>query len=462
MSAGSAAASLLASPNADPDAVEAALEAVVRDGAIDDFRKDFGPRRLMKLLGKGVLSERATDLADLLLEQAVDPSAGVGLVAEIDFSGVLHRDEMFPDEEVPLHGPPPPASDIREQNLLPLHLPLSQGGVAEFAADDCVAVFRDDLGDQAAAPAAGGGVTVCDGSDDETPPSLRLLNPPRRQRIGSELPMKIYPAAAMLARWLWRHRRLISGQTVLDIGSGVGTAGLAAAASGARRAVLTDISAPALKCAKENCVRNGPRVAAAARVAPLDWGAPPAVCPEEDEEGTATAGAAAAAAAVAADRDAQQRTQQQLDEEAEALLRRQFDVIIAADVINDVGLSELVYGEPPCPAPNRRVPTTDLPSRRVCTCECCRFACAGVIELYLKPHGVFLMLMPKSEHRYMIDRFRDMMCNSTNFDVAIADVPSWLHEGLGEVNMRLAEEAAVVKHELLVAQWKDGKRLKQP
>ena len=51
-----------------------------------------------------------------------------------------------------------------------------------------------------------------------------------------------------------------------------------------------------------------------------------------------------------------------------------------------------------------------------------------------------------------------MISSSTDFETAIADGPPWLHEGLGEVNEALADEAAVVRHELIVAQWKGGRR----
>ena len=371
----------------------------------------------MKLVGRGVLTDRAAELADVLLNEAVDATAGVGLVSEVDF-GTAFQEEMCPDELIPLGTvPPPPPPSGGAGELLRLHLPLlAQERVAAFAPDRCEALF----GTVGAPPSALEGPTQPE-AGEEAPPTLRLLNPPRRARIGSELPMKVYPAAAMLGRWLFRHQELLHGQDVLEIGAGVGTAGLAAAAGGARRVVLTDVSAPALKCAKENCMRQGDapygaRIAAAACVAPLDWAEPPIAAAEagaiDGSDAEESGGACSQQPPAAAS-------------EAEALLYGQFDVILAADVINDLGLSELVY---------------------------------RVVELYLKPHGVLLMLCPKAEHRYAIDRFRAMISSSTDFETAIADVPPWLHEGLGEVNETLADEAAVVRHELIVAQWKGGRR----
>ena len=56
----------------------------------------------------------------------------------------------------------------------------------------------------------------------------------------------MWPAALLLARWLWCHSWLLAGRRVLELGAGVGTAGLAAAVAGVRRVILTDINATAL------------------------------------------------------------------------------------------------------------------------------------------------------------------------------------------------------------------------
>ena len=125
-----AAAELLASPHAHRDEIERALEALVNDSdSVDEFRKAFGPRRLMKALGCGALTERAQELADTLLNEAVDKESGVGLVAEVDFSSV-HADQLFPDELVPLATRSPPQQTctggaLLQVRLLWLHLPIT-------------------------------------------------------------------------------------------------------------------------------------------------------------------------------------------------------------------------------------------------------------------------------------------------------------------------------------------------
>ena len=65
-------------------------------------------------------------------------------------------------------------------------------------------------------------------------------------RAGAEIECKVWPAALLLARWLWCHPWLLEGRRVLELGAGVGTAGLAACLAGASRVVITDINATAL------------------------------------------------------------------------------------------------------------------------------------------------------------------------------------------------------------------------
>jgi methylase of polypeptide subunit release factors len=61
------------------------------------------------------------------------------------------------------------------------------------------------------------------------------------------------PYAARMAAAL----RLRRGDRVLDLGCGAGGYGLAAAARGAARVVLTDVDPAAVRCALENAARNG-------------------------------------------------------------------------------------------------------------------------------------------------------------------------------------------------------------
>ena len=324
----------------------------------------------------------------------------------------------------------------------------------------------------------------------EPPPTLRLVQLSRRARLGSEIECKIWPAAAMLARWLWLHRPLLEGQTVLELGAGVGTVGLAAAACGARHVLLTDINDAALRCARANVERNGERVRTAAAVAHLDWAWPPisegAAATSEggaatDLEGVASSatGASDAAAAPAevgahlyepggcaraalSGNEAAATSSSGPELGAEAMLMRRCvrtqelqprgssnlagaptsrelqprgssnlagglaavrlcppplrpppahpseptthgqDVILAADVVNDVGLSELVE---------------------------------RMIMLYLKPRGLFLMCCPKARHRHCIERLRSLLLGSAELSVRVAEAPDWLRANVDEAQL---------------------------
>lgn len=97
--------------------------------------------------------------------------------------------------------------------------------------------------------------------------------------------LRVWEAAPYLIRYLDRHREhLLQGRTVLDVGSGTGAVGLAAAAMGASSVILSDADSVAtlatdvgweerrtLAVLEENVALNGER-AAAVRVQPLRWG----------------------------------------------------------------------------------------------------------------------------------------------------------------------------------------------
>ena len=65
-----------------------------------------------------------------------------------------------------------------------------------------------------------------------------------------------WPAALVLARHILKHRHLVAGKTVLDLGCGSGLAGIAAARSGAHRVIANDIDPVALEIAQRNAAAN--------------------------------------------------------------------------------------------------------------------------------------------------------------------------------------------------------------
>lgn len=214
------AAELLTSAAAPPDAVEAALEDVVREGLISEFTKAFGPRRLMKALACGRLTDRAAELADTILSA---DGASSGLSPALGFTEILHREELCPDDKIDLSSEPPPlpADANASGRLLQLRL---ENGKAAFVPDACQVLHDADT-------------SAADASAPKESPTLVMVSPPRRERIGSEIETKVWSAAVMLGRWLWHHHHLVHGRSVLELGCGTGTAGLAAAKCGARRVV---------------------------------------------------------------------------------------------------------------------------------------------------------------------------------------------------------------------------------
>lgn len=77
---------------------------------------------------------------------------------------------------------------------------------------------------------------------------------PRRRALRIGLEPGVHPPDPYAHRFI---AKLRVGANVLDLGCGAGTYGLAAAALGARRVVLTDVDAAALRCALANGERNG-------------------------------------------------------------------------------------------------------------------------------------------------------------------------------------------------------------
>ncbi|KOO22731.1 amino acid permease family protein [Chrysochromulina tobinii] len=185
------AAALLASPTATPAEIEAALEAVVHGDATSEFVKAFGPRRLVKALASGRLTDRAAELADELLSAA---GATVGLAPSLEFTDVLHHEELYPDEVIDLSSDPPSTPAAASDEDCRLHLRLGGGSGAAFWPPSGRVVWD--------APTEAAAVAIAEA------PTLRLANPSRRYRIGSEIECKVWPAAVMLGRWLWQHQQL--------------------------------------------------------------------------------------------------------------------------------------------------------------------------------------------------------------------------------------------------------------
>lgn len=67
----------------------------------------------------------------------------------------------------------------------------------------------------------------------------------------------LHATTTLVARALELHREKITGQRLLDVGTGSGILGLAALLLGADRVVLTDIDPDAVEVARENAERNG-------------------------------------------------------------------------------------------------------------------------------------------------------------------------------------------------------------
>ena len=197
--------------------------------------------------------------------------------------------------------------------------------------------------------------------------SLRTLS--RRAAFGAEIECKVWPASVLLARWLWQHPWLVRGRSVLELGAGVGLAGLGAAKCGAARVALTDINRKALQQARENARLNGIECVCAEH---LDWAAPPILRAEGAMEGAAGG--------------------------CEAALQ-QHEVLLAADIVNGDGLSEQVE---------------------------------RMVRLHLAPRGLFLMVAPRPFHRHRVDELRGLLLASDTLQTAIAPVPEWLSAGIEE------------------------------
>jgi predicted nicotinamide N-methyase len=342
-----------------------------------------GPRKLLKRLAtdpdlsESTVADQVLDACTQLTASSSSGTAGSGLTFSQDFAEVLHRDELYPDVEIRLCRPLTDERISEDAARKPLRHARARAAIA-FVPSACSCVMQ----------ARGAGVG---GAPSEV--LIKIASSSRRSRIGSEIECKVWPAAVMLSRWLWCHDYLVAGMSVLEIGAGVGVAGLAAARCGAAEVVLTDINRTALQLARANATKSAsPNVSI--RVCHLDWFAPPIL--DVVEQGSSNAAGDVATS----------------DEQR---LRSSFDVILAADVVNAEGLSPMVV---------------------------------RMIHLYLNDDGLFLMICPLAKHRFMVDELRALLLADSALEVHIASVPEWLWAGI--------DEADVVSYELFVVQKKLG------
>ena len=91
------------------------------------------------------------------------------------------------------------------------------------------------------------------------------------ERSGEAIGSVVWGSSLDLCAALARDPAIVRGKTVLELGAGVGLCGIAAAALGAQRVVLTDRE-PLLKLLRESVGANEPDTAARCEVAALEWG----------------------------------------------------------------------------------------------------------------------------------------------------------------------------------------------
>lgn len=347
------------------------LHAAVRVTATADGARAWngtlwGARRCIKLAGCLELDDECRRLVDVAIAQTTDGASApnASLSGRVAFEDV-HRSDMYPPTRLVFHRRP--AMSVR-------------------VGPACFELAR------------------VDGADgEEGVLELCLENPSRRERFGSEIPSKIWPASVILAQWLWSQPNVVRGRRVLELGAGMGLVGLAAMRCRAATVLLTDRDAKALQHMRTNIAKNSPPAshsdACVAEAAHLDWARPPGK--DEDEEGGGPS------------------------TEAGRVLVEGADVVIAADIVNAPGLSELVY---------------------------------DMLVRFLGRAGDFLMVCPKPAHRHTVDRLRSLLLESEHFDCTVDDVPTSLVAAARTVAASAGDmepaEFDVVFYEMYHARWK--------
>lgn len=336
----------------------------------------WGMRRVVKLAGSIELNDEARRLVDRLMEQTSgDPSSdrAASFGSRVAFEDA-HREDMYP----------------------PTRLAFRRIG----AADTVEPAQHSPSAWLEPGPTAGAAEEMV----------LALQNPSRRERFGSEIPSKIWPASVILSQLLWSRQHLVHGQTVLELGAGMGLVGLAAMRCGATSALLTDLDNKAVQHMRVNIANNLPTQRDRVEAAHLDWANPPDVASAEDVDGADASDAHTAAAGASL---------------ARAVLADGADVILAADIVNAPGLSELVY---------------------------------AMLVRYLRRAGRFLMVCPRPCHRHTVERLRSMLVASEHFETTIVDVPAWLSAAARQTAADARDmepaEFEVIEYEFYHVRWR--------
>jgi predicted nicotinamide N-methyase len=462
----------------------------------------WGARRLVKLAGSLALDDESRRLVDVVIEQTSRGGAVDMLSGRVAFEHV-HREDMYPPTRLSFLRPRAPPEALSAARSLPLDGSATAGALEldgelvracleppmaarSPGADREPARLQEEEEEQeqaggemaigekgtreAAHEKATGEEAAKEASEDQVL-TLYLHNPSRRERFGSEIPSKIWPASVLLAQLLWQRPQLVRAQRVLELGAGMGLVGLAAMRCEAQTVLMTDLDAKALAHVRTNIARNAPppppRASAsiAASIAPsiaplialsiapassaragtapldwaergrvepapldraergrveaahLDWADPPPLDGDDDDDGAATQAAEGGGDGGSSGGSARSPARQVLSHGA--------DLILAADIVNAPGLSELVY---------------------------------AMLLRYLARSGSFLMVCPKPSHRHTVETLRSLLLDSQEFECTVSDVPAWLVDAARRVaadggDMEPAE-FEVIRYELYHARWR--------
>ena len=145
---------------------------------------------------------------------------------------------------------------------------LLEGGNASHETGSTLAVAFYHADDAEGGGGGGGGLLVRIGQLAASDAVGACEEPGPRLSTG----LFVWPSAILLAEFLWLHRAFFRGKRVLELGAGVGLAGIVAAKLGAAAVAMTDRGdEPAiLDNLRRNCSANG--VSGLCLAQPLTWG----------------------------------------------------------------------------------------------------------------------------------------------------------------------------------------------